>query len=78
MDKARVVAWLSSLTDKQFVEFFYESLASRHLYKAERSYLDSHLVLANANRILDDDGITWGEWGLELGYVGKLPSPRDD
>ena len=46
--------------------FFYESLASRHLYKSERSYLDSHLVLANASRILDDDGITWGEWGLEL------------
>lgn len=66
MDKAEVAAWLSSLTDKQFVEFFYESLASRRLYNSERGYLDSHLVLANARRILDDDGVTWGQWELEL------------
>ncbi len=62
MEKTKIVAWISSLTDKQFVEFFYESLASRHLYEAERGHLDSHLVLANAHRTLDDDGMTWGEW----------------
>jgi hypothetical protein len=73
MDKTKVIAWLSSLTDKQFVEFFYESLASRHLYKSERSYLDSRLVLANASRTLDDDGITWGEWGLELLCPSRKP-----
>ncbi len=66
MDKAEVAAWMSSLTDKQFVEFFYESLASRHLYEPDRGHLDSHLVLANARRDLDDDGVTWGEWELEL------------
>jgi hypothetical protein len=65
MDKVKVAAWLSSLTDKQFVEFFYESLASRHLSHAERGHVDSHLVLANVSRILDD-GVTWGEWSLEL------------
>lgn len=66
MEKAEVAEWLSSLTDKQFAEFFCESLASRHLYEGERGHLESHLVLANASRTLDDDGVAWGEWELEL------------
>jgi hypothetical protein len=66
MDKAEIVAWMSSLTDKQFVEFFYESLASRHLYKSESGSIDSHLILANAQRFLDDDGSAWGGWELQL------------
>ena len=65
MDKAQVTEWLSSLTDKQFVEFFYESLASRHLYAPERTWTSSHLVLANATRHLDEQGV-WGDWNVEL------------
>ena len=66
MDRANISAWISSLTDKQFIEFFYQSLASRHLFESERGYIDSHLVLANASRYLDEDGVTWGEWEVEL------------
>ncbi len=66
MDRKAVAAWLSSLTDKQFIDFFYESLASRQLYSSEQTYLESHLVLANARHLLEDDGYTWGKWNLEL------------
>ncbi len=73
MDKAEVAAWLNALTDKQFVEFFYESLAGRHLYSLEREYLDSHLVLANACREMDAED-QWGSWRLEL----LCPTPDGD
>ena len=66
MDKEAVAAWLSSLTNKQFIEFFYESMTSRHLYNSERNYIDCHLVLANASRDLHDDGVTWSGWSLDL------------
>lgn len=66
MDKAKVAAWLSSLSHKEFAEFFYKSLASRHLWKEERRFCESHLVLANAVRRLRDDGVTWDEWELHL------------
>ena len=77
MDEDRIAAWLNSLTDYQFVEFFYKYLASRHLSDMERSYVDSHLVLATAKRILDDNGETWGEWSLELVCPTQHPMVDD-
>ena len=77
MNREQVALWLEGLTDKQFVEFFYEHLSSRHLYNMEREYMDSHLVLANAVRSLEDpdlddqdhwgpDPDRWGPWRLQL------------
>jgi hypothetical protein len=65
MNKEKVATWLNALTDKQFVEFFYESLAHRHLYSSKRKHVDAHLVLANACRELEDGG-QWAPWRLEL------------
>jgi hypothetical protein len=65
MDKTVVAAWLNSLTDQQFITFFYESLSSRHLHEPEREFTQSHLVLANASRMKDEnDG--WEPWQLEV------------
>lgn len=64
--EAEVVArWLNKLSVYEFVSFFYEHLADRHTSPSERRHLDSHLVLANARRDLEDDGKT-GAWRLEL------------
>ena len=48
MDRARVLGWLSSMTDKQFVDFFYEAVAERDTseIKGERG----HLVIANTSK----------------------------
>lgn len=52
MDRDRVLAWLSRLTDKQFVEFFYEAVADRDTseIKGEKG----HFVLANTS-LFDDN-----------------------
>jgi rubrerythrin len=60
-----VARWLQDLTDQQFIAFFYEHLSDRHLYREERRYLESHLVLANAKRARQDDG-TAEEWRVEV------------
>jgi len=84
MDKQEVALWLENLTDKQFIEFFYEHLSSRHLYNLERAHIDSHLVLANAVRSLDDslsqdpdhwgpDQDHWEPWRLQL----LCPTPSE-
>ena len=41
---------LRALTDKQFVEVFYEAVRGLHIYSAERNVFDAHLMLANAVR----------------------------
>lgn len=65
MDSEKAASWLNSLSDKEFVDFFYSSIASRHIYPLERGYLDSHLVLANATR--DREGSdSFGHWQLQL------------
>ena len=65
MDSEKAASWLNSLSDKEFVDFFYSSIASRHVYPLERGYLDSHLVLANATR--DREGPdSFGHWQLQL------------
>ena len=50
MTRRDLVDGLRALTDKQFVEVFYEAIQARHIYEAERNVFDSHLVLANAVR----------------------------
>ena len=71
MDKGSVIAWLQSLTDKQFVEFFYEAVADRHIYSEERDLWDAHLVLVNAIRDRKGSGPP-GQWEVQL----VCPTPQ--
>jgi hypothetical protein len=64
---------LRDLTDKQFVELFYLAAEGRHIYEAERSFVQAHLVLANAQRPLEDSG-EWSAWKLLL----LCPTPQQD
>ena len=63
-EAAQVARWLQDLSDQEFIALFYEHLSERHIYRAERRYQDSHLVLANATRDREDDGTT-GAWRLQ-------------
>jgi hypothetical protein len=65
LEPAAVARWLQNLTDQQFIAFFHEHLTERHIYREERRYLESHLVLANAKRARDDDE-TVGPWQLQV------------
>lgn len=65
MNELSVAEWLNSLTDKQFVEFFYRWLAARHIFREDELYLNSRLVLGNVSRELLDDE-TWGDWDFQL------------
>jgi hypothetical protein len=65
IDKEQVAEWLQSLTDKEFIEFFYDYLASRPVYDDETGHSDSHLVLAVATRWREDDQ-EWEPWELDL------------
>jgi hypothetical protein len=65
LEPLAVARWLQNLTDQQFIAFFYEHLTERHIYRAERRYQDSHLVLANADRNREDDG-TVEAWRLQV------------
>lgn len=64
MKRDDIIKWAKKLTDKEFVEFFYECTKERNIYKAEKEYTESHLVLANAYQHKNED--VWGEWGLEV------------
>ena len=63
MNRNALVDALRSLTNKDFIETFYESAAGRNLY-AEPD-VHSHLVLANAESHSEDDG-TRSPWLLQL------------
>ena len=69
MTRRDLVVGLRMLTDKQFVEVFYEAVQGRHIW-LDHTY-DSHLVLANAFRSLEDAGATWK---VEL----ICPTPNQD
>ena len=71
MELNEVIATLRELTDKQFVDLFYAAAAGRHIYEADRSNVDAHLVLANAMRH-QEDGSEWSGWKLEL----LCPTPQ--
>ncbi|MBA2117142.1 hypothetical protein HOV93_43380 [Planctomycetes bacterium FF15] len=49
MDRAKVVGWLSTMTDKQFVEFFYEAVSRRDTSEIRGE--QGHLVLADTSRL---------------------------
>ena len=54
MTRTDLVDGLRALTDKQFVELFYEAVRGRHIYSEERNIFDAHLVLANAVRYIEE------------------------
>ena len=57
MTRRDLVNGLRTLTDKQFVEVFYEAVEGRYV-SGDPSY-EAHLVLANAFRSLEGAGKTW-------------------
>ena len=60
MNHEGIIQYLNGLSDKQFIELFYEACRSRNIYRLEPD-LQAHLVLANALRDYDNP-----EWELEL------------
>jgi hypothetical protein len=63
MNRAEIVAQLRCLTDKEFIEIFYEACAGRNIYAGDIG--EAQLVLANAERHPEDDG-TYSPWRLQL------------
>jgi hypothetical protein len=70
---ADVARWMQNLSDQEFVTFFYTQLSERHIYKSERRYIDSHLVLANSKRTCEE-GQYVGPWELE--FICASPQDR--
>jgi hypothetical protein len=73
MEHPEIVEALRKLTDKQFVELFYLAVEGRNIYEAERSFVQAHLVLANAQRH-QEDGEEWSPWKLQV----LCPTPQQD
>jgi rubrerythrin len=61
LEPLQVAKWMAKLSDHAFIEFFYEQLSARNISRAEERYIDSHLVLAAAKRMKDEQ-----EWKLEV------------
>jgi hypothetical protein len=73
LEAAEVARWIQNLTDQEFVTFFYTQLSERHIYRAERRHIDSHLVLANSRRTCME-GEYVGPWELEI--ITAAPQER--
>ena len=71
-EAADVGRWIQDLTDQEFVTFFYTQLADRHIYRTERQYIDSQLVLANKKRTCEE-GQYVGSWELQI----ICPAPQE-
>lgn len=54
-ERARALSWLSSCTDKEFVDFFYEAASSR--VSEEPRAFRTHFVLGQAS--IEGDAGTW-------------------
>jgi hypothetical protein len=49
MKRDNVIAWLSSMTDKEFVDFFYDAVSNRNTSEFEGDR--GHLVLADTSQL---------------------------
>ncbi len=58
MDESRAIAWLNTLTDKQFAEFFYRAVADRNT--SDLPEWNGHFVLAGAQKLPDEP------WDIDL------------
>ena len=58
MTRVAMLDEIRKLTDKQFVELFYDAAQGRHIYSAESQLWESHLLLANAVREREE-GAAW-------------------
>ena len=63
MNRSELVGQLRSLTDKEFIETFYEAANDRKIYAEED--MQAHLVLANAERHVEDNG-KFSPWRIQL------------
>jgi hypothetical protein len=73
MERGEIIRALKSLTDKQFIELFYEAAAGRNVYHHESEHTESRLILANAERDKMPDS-RFPEWQFQL----LCPTPGDD
>lgn len=53
MDRRTIVTWLASLTDKQFVEFFYEAVSDRDTSEVDGDR--GHFVMAKTSKMPDTE-----------------------
>lgn len=53
MDQRSVVTWLASLTDKQFVEVFYEAVSDRDTSEIDGERV--HFVMAKTSKMSDEE-----------------------
>lgn len=58
MTRSELIDEIRKLTDKQFVEFFYDAVTERNIYSGDGGLWESHLILANAVREREN-GQTW-------------------
>lgn len=65
MTREEIINYFKKLEDKEFIELFYESVKTRSFHKGEASYLQSHLILAEASRMKGDNG-DWEGWEVEV------------
>ena len=74
MNEKEVSDWLKSMSDKQFIDFFYKHLSQRHLFPGEEAYLECHLVLVAATREFDNG--QWGSRELQLQLLCPAPTEK--
>jgi hypothetical protein len=66
MDRRHIAEWLRSLTEKQFVEFFYDYLAVRPAPVEATTCMHSHLALVEVSQTRDEHGMWSPSWEVEL------------
>jgi hypothetical protein len=65
MNRKELIESIEKLTNKEFVELFYELSRDRHIYSGEEEYIRARLVLGNATSDLDNHD-RWSPWKLEI------------
>lgn len=65
LDEETVGKWLSTLSDVEFIDFFYAHMGERNIYRAEGRYREAHLVLGVSSRDRHDNGEAEA-WRLQM------------
>ncbi|PHR88857.1 MAG: hypothetical protein COA78_36185 [Blastopirellula sp.] len=66
MNESKIISWIESLTDKQFVDFFYRAVANRST--SDLPEWSGHFVLADAEKVTDEP------WDVD--FIA-LPDPNE-
>jgi hypothetical protein len=65
LDPESVGKWLGKLTDVELIDFFYNHVRDRNIYRAEGRNRQSHLVLGVSSCDVEDNGDAQ-PWQLQL------------